>query len=233
MHDDEPRALNRYLNRTADTSLLSVDVVVWLLDGLEWQAYDDVIVNKLERAKLPVILAINKIDKVKDQDSLLPFLAKIQDRFSFKHIIPVSALKGNNLPELEALMLSYLPKSELIYPEDQITDRSERFMAAEIIREKLIRRLGQELPHTLTVEIELYQESDSLTKIYAIIWVERNTQKNIVIGKHGAMLKNIGTDARGDIEALIDNKVYLQLWVKVKKGWANNERALQSLGFDS
>lgn len=233
MHDGEQRALNRYLNRTADISLLGVDLIVWLLDGLEWQDYDDIIVKKLERACLPVILAINKVDKVKDKDALLPFLAKIQKRFAFKHIIPISALKGNNLEQLETLMLEYLPDSKLIYPEDQITDRSERFLVAEIIREKLIRRLGQELPYALTVEIERYEEGERLTKIYAIVWVERNTQKNIVIGKQGAMLKNIGSDARSDIEALIDNKVYLQLWVKVKKGWANNERALRSLGFDA
>lgn len=232
MHDGEQRALNRYLNRTANTALLGVDVIVWLLDGLAWQDFDDIIVQKLEQANLPVILVVNKIDKVKDKNALLPFLAKIQSRFKFKHIIPVSALKGDNLEQLQDLMLDFLPESELIYPEAQITDRTERFMAAEIIREKLIRRLGQELPHTMSVEIERYEEDPELTKIYAIIWIERNTQKNIVIGKQGALLKNIGTDARIDIEVLIDTKVYLQLWVKVKKGWANNERAIQNLGFD-
>jgi len=146
-------------------------------------------------------------------------------------MIPISALKGTNLDNLESLLINILPESELIYPEDQITDRPERFLAAEIIREKLTRRLGDELPYSMTVEIERYEELEKITKIYAVIWVERSTQKNIVIGKQGEMLKKVGSDARVDIERLIGQKVYLQLWVKVKKGWSNSERALQSLGF--
>jgi GTP-binding protein Era len=232
MHDGEQRALNRYLNRTADTSLLGVDLVVWLIDSLEWHEYDDVIVKKLHRAGVPVILAVNKVDRVKDKQALLPFFAEAGKKYPFVEIIPVSALKGDNLEQLEQILMKRLPSSAFIYPEDQITDRPERFLTAEIIREKLIRRLGQELPHALTVEIERYEEKPAITRIYAIIWVERDTQKNIVIGKQGALLKSIGTDARQDIEVLIGNKVYLQLWVKVKKGWANNERALNSLGFN-
>lgn len=232
MHDGEQRALNRYLNRTADTSLLGVDLVVWLIDSLEWHAYDDVIVKKLHRAGVPVILAVNKVDRVKDKKTMLPFFAEAGKKYPFEEIIPVSALKGDNLEQLEQILMKRLPSSALIYPEDQITDRPERFLTAEIIREKLIRRLGQELPHALTVEIERYEEKPAITLIYAIVWVERDTQKNIVIGKQGALLKSIGTDARQDIEVLIDKKVYLQLWVKVKKGWANNERALNSLGFN-
>ncbi|MDP7536424.1 MAG: GTPase Era [Methylococcales bacterium] len=232
MHDGEQRALNRYLNRTADTSLLGVDLVVWLIDSLEWHEYDDVIVKKLHRAGIPVILAVNKVDRVKDKQAMLPFFAEAGEKYPFVEIIPVSALKGDNLEQLEQILMKRLPSSALIYPEDQITDRPERFLTAEIIREKLIRRLGQELPHALTVEIERYEEKPAITRIYAIVWVERDTQKNIVIGKQGALLKSIGIDARQDIEVLIDNKVYLQLWVKVKKGWANNERALNSLGFN-
>ena len=190
MHNSEKRALNRYLNRTADTSLLGVDVIVWLIDGLSWH------------------------------------------RFPFKHLIPISALKRTNLDQLESLIMEMLPINDLIYPEDQITDRPERFLAAEIIREKLTRRLGDELPYALTVEIERYEEHPNITKIYAIIWVERLTQKNIVIGKEGDMLKKVGTDARFDIEKLIGQKVYLQLWVKVKKNWSDNERAMHSLGFN-
>ncbi|MEO1895961.1 MAG: GTPase Era [Methylococcales bacterium] len=232
MHDGEQRALNRYLNRTADTSLLGVDLVVWLIDSLEWHEYDDVIVKKLHRAGVPVILAVNKVDRIKDKQAMLPFFAEAGKKYPFVEIIPVSALKGDNLEQLEQILMKRLPSSAFIYPEDQITDRPERFLTAEIIREKLIRRLGQELPHALTVEIERYEEKPAITRIYAIIWVERDTQKNIVIGKQGALLKSIGTDARQDIEVLIGNKVYLQLWVKVKKGWANNERALNSLGFN-
>jgi len=232
MHSSEKRALNRYLNRTAETTLLGVDVIVWLIDGLSWHEYDEIIFKKLEQAGLPVILAVNKVDKVKDKDAILAFFAEAQHRFPFEHLVPISALKGTNLDQLERLIMALLPESDLIYPEDQITDRPERFLCAEIIREKLTRRLGDELPYSLTVEIERYEEKPDISKIYAIIWVERMTQKNIVIGKQGEMLKKIGTDARYDIEKLIGQKVYLQLWVKVKKGWSDNERALQSLGFN-
>ena len=232
MHNSEKRALNRYLNRTAETTLLGVDVIVWLIDGLSWHEYDEVIFKKLEQAGLPVILAVNKVDKVKDKDAILAFFAEAQHRFPFEHLIPISALKRTNLEQLESLIMTLLPASDLIYPEDQITDRPERFLAAEIVREKLTRRLGDELPYALTVEIERYEELPGITKIYAIIWVERLTQKNIVIGKDGEMLKKVGTDARFDIEKLIGRKVYLQLWVKVKKNWSDNERAMQSLGFN-
>ena len=232
MHNNEKRALNRYLNRTAETTLLGVDVIVWLIDGLSWHEYDEVIFKKLEQAGLPVILAVNKVDKVKDKDAILTFFAEAQHRFPFEHLVPISALKRTNLDQLESLIMKLLPENDLIYPEDQITDRPERFLAAEIIREKLTRRLGDELPYALTVEMERYEELPHITKIYAIIWVERLTQKNIVIGKDGDMLKKVGTDARFDIEKLIGQKVYLQLWVKVKKNWSDNERAMQSLGFN-
>jgi len=232
MHNSEKRALNRYLNRTAETTLLGVDVIVWLIDGLSWHEYDEVIFKKLEQAGLPVILAVNKVDKIKDKDAILTFFAEAQHRFPFEHLVPISALKRTNLDELESLIMRLLPENDLIYPEDQITDRPERFLAAEIVREKLTRRLGDELPYALTVEIERYEELPGITKIYAIIWVERLTQKSIVIGTEGEMLKKVGTDARFDIEKLIGQKVYLQLWVKVKKNWSDNERAMQSLGFN-
>ena len=232
MHSSEKRALNRYLNRTAETTLLGVDVIVWLIDGLSWHEYDEVIFKKLEQAGLPVILAVNKVDKVKDKDAILTFFAEAQHRFPFEHLVPISALKRTNLDQLESLIMKLLPENDLIYPEDQITDSPERFLAAEIVREKLTRRLGDELPYALTVEMERYEELPNITKIYAIIWVERLTQKNIVIGKDGEMLKKVGTDARFDIEKLIGQKVYLQLWVKVKKNWSDNERAMQSLGFN-
>ena len=231
MHKIEKKALNRYLNKTADTTMAGVDVVVWLIDGFSWHEYDESILGKLKQIGLPVILAVNKVDKVKNKEIILSFFEKAQKRFEFKAIIAVSALKNIQLEQLESSIMESLPESDLIYPEDQITDRSMRFMAAEIVREKLTRRLGDELPYAITVEIERYEEQKNITKIYAVIWVERSTQKNIVIGKQGEMLKKIGSDARLDIERLIDQKVYLQCWVKVKKGWSNSERALQSLGF--
>jgi len=231
MHRDEKKALNRYLNKTADTTLLGVDVVVWLIDGLTFQPYDDIIFKKLERANLPVILVINKIDRVEDRDVMLAFLAEAQERYPFAEIVPISALKKTNLDALQQSIYKVLPEGGLIYPEDQITDRPERFLTAEIIREKLTRRLGDELPYALTVEIERFEELPNITKIYAVIWVERSSQKSIVIGTQGEMLKKVGMDARRDIELLLGQKVFLQLWVKVKKGWSNNERSLQSLGF--
>jgi GTP-binding protein Era len=231
MHQNGKKALNRYLNQTADTTLFGVDVVVWLIDGLAWQSYDEVIFKKLERANLPVILVVNKIDRVKDKETIFSFFDEAKKKYPFKELIPVSALKRINLEPLEAAIFSLLPENDLIYPRDQITDRPTRFLAAEIVREKLTRRLGDELPYSLTVEIERYEEQKAITKIYATILVERDTQKNIVIGKQGEMLKKVGTDARIDIEKLIDQKVYLQLWVKVKKGWSDSEQALKSLGF--
>lgn len=232
MHDGEKYALNRYLNRTADTTLQGVDVVVWLIDSIVWHDFDENIFKKLRNAGLPVILAVNKIDKIKDKAAVLHFFEEAQKRFPFSEIMPISALKKTNLEQLEQVLLKLLPEADLIYPADQITDRPERFLCAEIVREKLTRRLGDELPYSITVEIERFEELPGISKIYAIIWVERISQKSIVIGAQGEMLKSIGSDARKDIERLLDQKVYLQLWVKVKKGWADNERALQSLGFN-
>lgn len=231
MHADQKKALNRQLNRTADSTLMGVNVVVWLIDRLQWHEYDEVIFQKLEQAGLPVILAVNKVDRIEDKDRVLEFFAQAQERYPFKAIVPISALKKIHLEELEDEIMALLPEGDLIYPEDQITDRPERFLVAEIIREKLTRRLGAELPYELTVEIEKYEELPNVTKIYAVILTERTSQKSIIIGESGEMLKSVGIDARKDIERLIGTKVYLQLWVKVKKGWSDNERALQSLGF--
>lgn len=231
MHSEEKKVLNRYLNKTADSTLLGVDVVVWLLDGLYWHEYDERIFKKLHAAGLPVILVVNKIDKIKDKQAMLAFFADAKKKYPFEQIVPVSALKSTNLEVLEQQIMNLLPVADPIYPADQITDRPERFFAAEIVREKLTRRLGDELPYSLTVEIEQFEELPELCKIYANIWVERSSQKSIVIGKQGEMLKKIGTEARIDIEKLIGQKVFLQLWVKVKKGWSDNQRALQSLGF--
>jgi GTPase len=232
MHNSDKKALNRYLNRTADTSLLGADVVVLVLDGLVWQEYDDIILKKLEQLDLPVILAINKVDRIADRSAVLAFLAGAQARFPFSEIMPVSALKAINLAELEDVVINLLPEAEPIYPEDQVTDRPLRFLCAEIVREKLTRRLGAELPYELTVEVERYEDFPNVAKIYIVIWLERASQKTIVIGAEGEMLKKIGTDARLDIEKLIDKKCYLKLWVKVKRGWSDNERALLSLGFN-
>ncbi len=231
MHLGGKKALNKYLNKTADASMLGVDVIVWVKDDMKWDDNDRSIIEKLKQAGTPVVLAINKIDKVNNKQSLLPFIQKISLEHAFKSIIPISALTGKQLDEFEGLLLDLLPAGDLMFPEDQITDSSERFMTTEIIREKLIRRLGQEIPHSVTISIDQFSVEEKITRIYAVIWVERDGQKNIVIGDKGAGLKEIGSQARVDLERMLDTKVYLNLWVKVKKNWSDSERDLGSLGY--
>ncbi|MBS1214004.1 MAG: GTPase Era [Proteobacteria bacterium] len=231
LHASEQRAMNRYLNRTAGNTLLGVDVVVWVMDQWAWHPENDLILEKLKQARCPVILAVNKVDQCEDKTRLLPFLEDAAKRFEFSEIIPISALRGVNLELLEEKIMALLPEGQPIYPEDQITDRPERFFAAEIIREKLIRSLGQEVPHALTVEIQHYKLEKGMVRIHAVIWVERDGQKAIVIGRQGEVLKKVGQRAREDLEKMLDRKVYLNLWVKVKRGWSDSERALQSLGY--
>ncbi|PCI72191.1 MAG: GTPase Era [Piscirickettsiaceae bacterium] len=231
MHLGGKKALNKYLNRTADASMLGVDVIVWLKDDIRWDDIDDAILKKLKDAGTPVVLALNKVDKVSDKSKLLPFIERISQQYDFKSIIPISALTGKQLDEFEDLILEMLPEGEALFPEDQITDKSERFMTAEIIREKLTRRLGQELPHSLSISVEQFKVEEKIVRIYATVWVERKGQKNIVIGPKGAGLKDVGMKARIDLESMLDSKVYLNLWVKVKKGWSENEREIASLGY--
>jgi GTPase len=231
IHASEKRAMNRYLNKAAGSALGDVDVVVWLIDRPAWLSEDELVLQRIKTSGVPVILVINKIDRIEDKDELLPFFQEASENHDFAAMIPVSALRGSNLDVLDRTIMDLLPDGELIFPEDQITDRSMRFMAAEIIREKLIRSLGQEVPHALTVEIEEYKQEGELTRIRALILVERAGQKAIVIGKKGEVLKKVGERARHDLERMLEGKVFLQLWVKVKEGWSDDERALRSLGY--
>lgn len=231
IHDNEQKAMNRYMNRTAGSSFKDVDVIVFLCEAMKWTNEDDLVIKRLQNISTPVILAINKVDLVKNKEDLLPFLEKVKDKYEFSDIIPLSAMKGDNTDNFEKIISAYLPESEAFYSEDQVTDRSIRFMAAEIIREKLTRNLTQELPYNLTVEIEKFSDDGKLIDIAAVVWVERDNQKAIIIGKGGSKLKEIGKKARIDMEKMFQQKVFLQLWVKVKTGWSDDERALNSLGY--
>jgi len=231
IHDNEKKAMNRYMNRTAGASFKDVDVIVLLVDAMRWTDEDELVIKRLEHVSTPVVLAVNKVDLVKKKEDLLPFIEKIKNKYEFKDIIPLSAMKGDNVDGFEEIVLDYLPPSEAFYDADQITDRSSRFLAAEIIREKLTRNLTQELPYNLTVEIEKFSNEGKMLDIAAVIWVERDNQKAIIIGKGGNKLKDIGMKARIDMEKLFEQKVFLQLWVKVKSGWSDDERALNSLGY--
>lgn len=231
MHERQRRLLNRLLNRAASEALEGVDLVVWVDDRLEWSEENDRIAERLAKTGVPVIYALNKIDRLKDKSALLPALARLGARGGFAEIIPLSAFNGTNVERLEATIYRYLPEGEPIFSEQMVSDRPERFHAAEIIREKLFRLLGDELPYQLTVEIERFEETTAGARIHAIIWVERPSQKAIVIGKQGETLKRVGEQARKDLVQLLERRVFLGLWVKVKGGWSDDERQLLSLGF--
>lgn len=231
IHNRRSTAINRYMNRAANSVLNDVDMALFVVQALQWTEEDEIVLSRLQGIKTPLLLVVNKIDKVADKNELLPFIEKLTAMQPFDAVIPVSALHAENIMQLEADVYERLPENEAFFPADQITDRSMRFLSAEIIREKLIRELGQELPYTSTVEIDRFEEEESISRIFATIYVETKGQKAIIIGRKGARLKSIGTKARVDIEKMIDGKVYLELWVKVREGWSNDERALASLGY--
>ena len=233
LHPDNKRAMNRYLNRAAAGSIEGVDVILFLIEGLVWTEEDNLVLERLRsHAKAPVILVINKVDKLAEKGELLPQIEKLSAEFEFAGIVPISARRGQNVDTLEQTVLRFIPEGELIYPEEQFTDRSSRFLASELVREKLFRHLGQELPYSITVEIEEFDDKDpKMIRIGAVIYVERAGQKGIVIGKGGELLKSIGKEARIEMQSLFDTKVFLRLWVKVRDGWSDNERMLQNLGY--
>jgi len=233
IHNRRSTAINRYMNRAANSVLNDVDLVLFVVQALKWTEEDEVVLSRLQDIKAPVLLVVNKIDKLGDKNELLPFIEKLTAMRPFDTVIPVSALHAENIAQLEADVYERLPENEAFFPADQITDRNIRFLSAEIIREKLIRELGQELPYTTTVEIERFEEEESISRIFATIYVETKGQKAIIIGRKGARLKSIGTKARVDIEKMLDGKVYLELWVKIREGWSNDERALASLGYST
>lgn len=232
LHQGQKKAINRYMNQAATTAIKDVDVVVFLVDRLTWTEEDEMVAQRLENLTCPIILAINKVDKVERKDTLLPHLQTLGERFPTAEIIPLSALRNTNLDRLEQLIIERLPEGVHFYPDDQLTDRSSRFMAAEMVREKITRQLGDELPYQMAVEIEEFKDEERVLHISALVLVEREGQKRILIGERGERIKQIGQQARLDMEKLFEKKVMLKLWVKVKSGWSDDSRALRSLGYD-
>lgn len=231
LHRGVRQAINRVMNRAAAAAIADVDVVLFVTECLKWQDEDEHVLGLLEDVRKPVILVLNKIDRVKDKERLLPYITRLRERREFAAIVPVCATRGTQTEALEEEVCRLLPEAPPLFPEEQVTDRSERFLAAELVREKLTRLLGDELPYAVTVEIEQFKEESGLTSIAAVIWVERDAQKAIVIGRQGHMLKQVGTQAREEMERMFGVKIYLQLWVKVKEKWSDDERALRSLGY--
>lgn len=232
LHREEKRAINHLMNRATESALGDVELIIMVVDPNHWTDDDEMALHRVKNADVPVVLAINKVDTIADKESLLPLIDKLSKIITFKDIIPVSALRGTNLHILKQIIKDSLPEGDHLFPDDSITDRSSRFLAAEIVREKLMRQMGDELPYSSTVEVEEFKEDNGLLRISAAILVERNGQKKMVVGAGGDRIKKIGTEARKDMEKLFDSKVFLKLFVKVKAGWSDDARALKSLGYN-
>ena len=232
LHLKEHRAINRYMNRNARKALRDVDIALFLIDRDRWNEEDDYVAALFDGLVGQKILVINKIDLIRDKASIIPLLQIMHDRFPDAEIVPVSAEKNRNMDALLGVIRDQLPVSPFYYETSQVTDRSERFLVSEIIREKIMRQMGEEVPHAVTIQIDRFQEEKNLTLIEATIFVERDGQKKILIGSGGERLKRIGSDARVEIQKLLERRVVLKTWVKIKTGWSDDERAIKSLGYD-
>lgn len=231
MHKNVKHAINRYMNRTALTIMEDVDVICFMVEALKWTDEDEWILRRLKKATRPIIIIVNKADRFKDKTDLLPYLEELHAKLTAVATVPLSARTGSNLKNLEQVITELLPENPHFFAASDITDRPKSFLASEFIREKIFRSLQQELPYTSTVAIESFQTKNKVLHIHAVIWVEKDNQKAIVIGKNGEQLKNIGSRARLDLEKFFQQKVFLKLWVKVKESWSDDERALKSLGY--
>ncbi len=231
LHMGGKTALNRFMNRSALTAMKDIDVAIFVVDRMRWTEEDEMVFERIQYLTCPLIIAVNKSDRLEDKSQLLAHLEWLAEKLPNAQIVPMSALHGHNLDTLERLVGEYLPESEHFFPEDQITDRSSRFLAAELVREKIMRQLGAELPYQITVEIEEFKQDGRILHIHALILVERDGQKKIIIGDKGERIKRIGQEARKDMETMFGSKIMLNLWVKVKGGWSDDERALRSLGY--
>ena len=230
-HQGHKRALNKFMNKTALSSIEGVDIILFVVDALNFSVTDEHLLSQVSTKDNQVMLVINKIDKVAKKEKLIPFVEEVTKLFPFLEVIPISALKRKNIDILEKEITKRLPVGAHLYPEDQIADSSERFLTSEIIREKCISRVGDEIPYRLSVVIDSFKEEDKLITIDGTIYIEKSSQKGIVIGEQGKRLKAIGTAARKDLERMLDNKVMLRLWVKVKKDWTNDRSALNFMGY--
>ena len=233
LHSGGQRAMNRHMNRAALVSLNDADLNLFVIEALAWTPDDERVLQQLVTRGQPIVLVVNKVDKVRPKERLLPLIEELRRRAPFVEVVPLSATKRDNLAKLPELIERYLPLSPPHFPPEQITDRSQQFLAAEIVREKLTLRLHQELPYGLTVEIERFVQEEGRWLINAVIWVERRGQKAIVIGQGGEQLKEVGRSARIEISGLLGAPVHLELWVKVKENWSDSEAALRQLGYDS
>jgi GTPase len=229
LHKEQKKALNRVMNATVLEVLKDVDVVLFVVERMIFNDEDEMVLDALSNINVPVLLLINKCDQIENRERLLPHLERLSRKREFAEIIPIAVLTGHNLETVESCVARYLPEGPFLFAEDQVTDRSSRFLAAELIREKITRQLGDELPYEVTVEIEKFAQDGNVLHIHGLILVDKAGQKQIIIGKEGDRLKSIGKAARLDMERAFDSKVMLHLWVKVKSGWADDERALQSL----
>ena len=232
IHIGNNKAINSYMNRAASSSFGDVDIIIWIVEVFKWTKEDARVLEHLSKVNIPVLLCINKIDKASAVEKILPFLESLGEKFKANEVFPLSAFDRQDIKKLRGLILQYLPQQEAIYDEDHITDRSQKFVISEFIREKLMRNLSNELPYDITVEIEKFELDGKLYRIAARIFVDKASQKSIVIGQNGEMLKNIGQESRQTIEGFLEAKVFLELWVKVRQGWSDDKRALASLGYD-
>lgn len=233
IHSDTPRQLNRNMNRVARDAARDADVVLFMVQAGDWRDEDRAIVDGLRRLDVPVGLVINKVDQVKDKAELLPFIEKVSSEMEFHFIVPLSALNADNMAPLLSEVAAFLPESPAYFPQGQHSDQSPEMVAAEVIREKLMQRVHQEVPYALAVQVESLKREGRLIRLQAIIWIEREGQKGIVIGQGGTVLKAIGTSARKELEAIWSKRVHLDLWVKVRAGWPDDPRILGSMGIGS
>ena len=232
IHIGNKKAINAYMNRAASSTISDVDIIIWLIETGKWTREDNRVLEHINKTDIPVIVCINKIDKLKSTDKVLPFIQLVGEKYQPNEIFPLSAFSKNHTKSLRKLILKYLPQRDAIFEPDYVTDRSEKFIVSEFIREKLMRHLEDELPYDLTVEIDKYQLDGNMQRIAATIYVDKLSQKTIVIGHKGEMLKLIGTEARKSVEGFLERKVFLQLWVKVSSGWSDDKKALASMGYD-